>query len=136
MAKVTVETGEAIFDKASEKRREEYVKVFFSVENRKKLAKEWGFDEQEMLDMSKKELHTLWCGINRGKQLAGEEIKNNFFCIPIDIYNHKLIEFNQVIQAAVDEMKEANNETTVNKEGSDGGSEHDRSEETVNKAEV
>ena len=107
MAKVTVETGETIFDKDSEKRREEQVKMFFSVENRKKLAKEWRFDEQEILDMSKKELHTLWCGVTRGKQLAGEEIKNNFFCIPIDIYNHKLIEFHQVIQAAVDEMKEA-----------------------------
>ena len=85
----------------------EYAKIFYSIENRKKLAAEIGLDEQEVLDLPKREFHTLWVGFEAGKKKAAAEIKNEFFCVPIDIWNHKLIQFQQVIQAAIDEMKEA-----------------------------
>ncbi len=81
-----------------------YSDVFFGVENRKKLAKKWKFNEQEIVDMPKKELHTLYVGVNRGKELAAEEIKGAFFCIPIEVYNHRKDDFNALMKECIDEM--------------------------------
>lgn len=92
----------------------DYSKVFYSIDHRKKLAKDMGLDEQEVLDLPKRELHTLWVGFEAGKKKAAAEIKEAFFCVPIDIWNHKLIQFQQVIQAAVDEMNEANEKSAEN----------------------
>lgn len=88
----------------------EKAKIFFSVENRKKFAKEMGLDEQEVLDLTKKELHTLWVGFQVGKIKAAEEIKSSFFCVPIDIWNHKKAEFEGIISKCIKEMEEKKND--------------------------
>lgn len=85
-------------------------KEFYSIENRKKMAKEMLFNEQEVLDLTKKELHSLWAGYQRGKEIASQEIKANFFCVPIDIWNHKEEEFKAILQSCMDEMKSESSE--------------------------
>ena len=114
---------------------------FGSIWHRKDVARYYKFNEQEVLDLPKREFKTLIIGIKRGNDegrfMAGEEIKSAFFCVPIEIWNHKNAEFEKILEEAVNEMKEASNDK-VNEErnddsavetGSDGEAETENSEE-------
>lgn len=89
---------------------------FGSIWHRKDVARYYKFDEQEVLDLPKREFKTLIIGIKRGNNegrfIAGEEIKTAFFCVPIEIWNHKKVEFEKILEEAVNEMKEAKNAKT------------------------
>lgn len=84
-------------------------KDFGSVEHRKDVAKYYQFQEQEVLDLPKREFKTLIIGIIKGniegKFIAANEIKEAFFCVPIEIWNHKKTEFEKILEGAVKEMK-------------------------------
>lgn len=90
--------------------KKDYAKIFYSVENRKKIAKNMGLDEQEVLDLPKRELHTLWVGFQTGQRKAAEDIKANFFCVPIDIWNHRKGEFEAIVSKCIKEMEEKKND--------------------------
>lgn len=104
---------------------------FGSIWHRKDVARYYKFNEQEVLDLPKREFKTLIIGIKRGNNegrfIAGEEIKTAFFCVPIEIWNHKKAEFEKILEDAVNEMKEANNAETDEERNDDstaeGGSE-------------
>lgn len=114
---------------------------FGSIWHRKDVARYYKLDEQEVLDLPKREFKTLIIGIKRGNNegrfMAGEEIKNAFFCVPIEIWDHKRAEFEKILEEAVNEMKEANNAETdeernddsVVETESDGEAETENSEE-------
>lgn len=114
---------------------------FGSIWHRKDVARYYKFDEQEVLDLPKREFKTLIIGIKRGNNegrfIAGEEIKTAFFCVPIEIWNHKRADFEKILEAAVNEMKEANNAETDEERngdsavetGFDGEGETENSEE-------
>lgn len=97
---------------------------FGSIWHRKDVARYYKFNEQEVLDLPKREFKTLIIGIKRGNTegrfMAGEEIKTAFFCVPIEIWNHKKAEFEKILEDAVNEMKEAKNAET-DEEGNDDG---------------
>ena len=116
-------------------------KDFGSIDHRKNLANFFVLNDQEVLDLPKREFKTLVIGLIKGrvygKLEAGEEIKSAFFCVPIEIWNHKNAEFEKILEEAVNEMKEASNDK-VNEErnddsavetGSDGEAETENSEE-------
>ena len=52
--------------------------------------------------------------------MAGEEIKTAFFCVPIEIWDHKRAEFEKILEDAVNEMKEAKNVETDEERNDDG----------------
>lgn len=85
-------------------------KDFGSIEHRKAIAELYDFNEQEVLDLPKKEFKTLVIGLIKGeiqgKVIASAEIKGSFFCVPIDIWNHREEEFKKIIADEIKEMKE------------------------------
>lgn len=108
---------------------------FGSIWHRKDVARYYKFDEQEVLDLPKREFKTLIIGIKRGNNegrfIAGEEIKNAFFCVPIEIWNHKRADFEKILEAAVNEMKEAKNAETDEERNGDRSEEAGDNTETV-----
>lgn len=84
---------------------------FGSINHRKSIAEFYDFNEQEVLDLPKREFKTLVIGLRKGeiqgKVIAGAEIRNNFFCVPIDIWNHREEDFKKILKEVVDEMKES-----------------------------
>ena len=45
-----------------------------SIEHRKKVAEKYGFVEQEVIDLPKKEFHTLCVGLNVGEKYGARKI--------------------------------------------------------------
>lgn len=87
---------------------------FGSVKHRKELANLFGLDEQKVIDLPKSEFSTLVIGLNKGKTLgvyiSTEEIKSSFFCVDIDIWNHRKADFEKILKEVVEEMKKADEE--------------------------
>ena len=106
---------------------------FGSIWHRKDVARYYKFNEQEVLDLPKREFKTLIIGIKRGNNegrfMAGEEIKTAFFCVPIEIWDHKRVEFEKILEDAVNEMKEAKNAETDEERNDDGVEYESNSEE-------
>lgn len=110
-------------------------KDFGSVEHRKDVAKYYNFQEQEVLDLPKREFKTLIIGIIKGniegKFIAGEELKQNFFMVPIEMWKHREEDFKKILKEEIDELKadeERNDDSTV-ETGSEGEGETENSEE-------
>lgn len=84
-------------------------KDFGSVYHRKAIAEIYDFDEQEVLDLPKREFKTLIIGLIKGeiqgKVIASAEIRGSFFCVPIDIWNHREEDFKKIIADEISEMK-------------------------------
>lgn len=91
---------------------------FGSVSHRKDIAKYYGFNEQEVLDLPKREFKTLIIGIIKGNKegrfIAGEELKQAFFMVPIELWNHRKADFEKVLGEVVKEMDEYKNNTPNN----------------------
>lgn len=81
--------------------------AFYGIENRKKIAEDMGLNEQEVLDLTKKELHSLWVGYQRGKMFASQEIKANFFCVPIDLFNARKDDFSAIMKEELDKIEQS-----------------------------
>ena len=79
---------------------------FGSVEHRKKVAADFCLNEQEVIDMPKREFKTFIMGIEFGKTKAANDVKENFFCVPIDIWNHYEDAFKAILKVAMEEMKQ------------------------------
>ena len=110
-------------------------KDFGSVEHRKDVAKYYHFQEQEVLDLPKREFKTLIIGIIKGniegKFIAGEELKQNFFMVPINMWKHREEDFKKILEEEINELKankERNDDSTA-EEGSEGEGETENSEE-------
>lgn len=110
-------------------------KDFGSVEHRKEVAAFYGLNEQEVVDLPKREFKTLVIGIIKGrlqgKFEASEDIKNKFFCVPIDFWKHREEDFKKILKEEIDELKanaERNDDSAVETE-SDGEAETEDSEE-------
>ena len=105
---------------------------FGSIWHRKDVARYYKFNEQEVLDLPKREFKTLIIGLikgnDEGRFMAGEEIKNAFFCVPIEIWNHKKEQFEAILKETVDEMKEAKN-AEINEKRDDAGNKDEHREE-------
>lgn len=88
-------------------------KDFGSVEHRKDIAIYYGFNEQEVLDLPKREFKTLIIGIIKGnmegKFIAAEELKQNFFMVPIEMWNHRKADFKKILKEEIEEMEKAKN---------------------------
>ena len=86
-------------------------KDFGSVEHRKDIAKYYKFQEQEVLDLPKREFKTLIIGIIKGniegKFIAGEELKQSVFMIPIEMWNHREADFKKILKEEIEEMEQA-----------------------------
>ena len=104
---------------------------FGSIWHRKDVARYYKFDEQEVLDLPKREFKTLIIGIKRGNNegrfMAMELIKQEYFCVPIAMWNHRKEDFEKIIEECVNEMKEAKN-AEVNEERDDDSSSERRSD--------
>lgn len=115
---------------------------FGTISHRKSIAEFYDFDEQEVLDLPRREFKTLVIGLRKGeiqgKVIAAAEIRNNFFCVPIDMWNHKAIQFQQICQQAIEEMKEANNDKANEERNDDSAveTESDGEAETENSEEL
>ncbi len=114
---------------------------FGSIWHRKDVARYYKFNEQEVLDLPKREFKTLIIGIKRGNNegrfMAGEEIKTAFFCVPIEIWDHKRAEFEKILEETVNEMKEASNDKANEERNDDSAVEtgSEREGETENSEE-
>lgn len=95
----------------------------YSIPWRKKLAETYEFKEQYILDMTKEEINALELGVAGGLAKATKDIKSEFFCVPIDIWNHHKSAFEAVLKVCMEEMKEANNVKT-DEEGNDNNAEN------------
>ncbi len=110
-------------------------KDFGSVEHRKDVAKYYNFQEQEVLDLPKREFKTLIIGIIKGniegKFIAGEELKQNFFMVPIEMWKHREEDFKKILKEEIDELKadEERNDDSAAEGGSEGEGETENSEE-------
>lgn len=117
-------------------------KDFGSIEHRKSLANFFVLDTQEVLDLPRREFKTLVIGLINGrvygKLEASDEIKSAFFCVPIDMWNHKAIQFQQICQQAIEEMKEASNDKANEERNDDSAveTESDGEAETENSEEL
>lgn len=89
---------------------------FGSVMHRRSIAARFELDVQEVIDMPKREFKTLVIGLTKGrisgKLEASEDIKNNFFCVPIDFWKHREADFKKILKEEIDELK-------ANKAGND-----------------
>ena len=84
-----------------------YPKEFYGIENRKKIAEDMGLNEQEVLDLTKKELHSLWVGYQKGKMKAANDIKSEFFCVPIDLFNARKDDFSAIMKEELDKVEQS-----------------------------
>ena len=87
-------------------------KDFGSIDHRRELAGFYGLDEQEVLDLPKREFKTLVIGIIKGKLQgkfeATEDIKSKFFCVPIQLWEHREEDFKKILKEEINEIAEAN----------------------------
>lgn len=85
---------------------------FGSIEHRKELAEYFSLDQQEVLDLPKREFKTLIIGMIKGKQfgqyITTETIKSQYFCVDIDIWNHRKTDFERTLKEVVDELAKEN----------------------------
>lgn len=110
-------------------------KDFGSVEHRKDVAKYYQFQEQEVLDLPKREFKTLIIGIIKGniegKFIAGEELKKNFFMVPIEMWKHREADFKKILKEEIDELKadEERNDNSAEETGDNTETVYEDSEE-------
>ena len=112
-------------------------KDFGSIEHRKEVAAFYGLNEQEVVDLPKREFKTLVIGIIKGriqgKFEASEDIKSNFFCVPIKFWKHREEDFKKILKEEIDELK-ADEER--NDDSTEGDTTGEPEEETQDKEEL
>ena len=108
---------------------------FGNIDHRKEVAAFFDLDEQEVLDLPRREFKTLIIGLIKGrvhgKYEAGIEIKTEFFCVPKLLWGRRKDDFEAILKEEIDELKadeERNDDSNV-ETGSDGEAGDENSEE-------
>lgn len=108
---------------------------FGNIDHRKAVAAFFDLDEQEVLDLPKREFKTLIIGLINGrlhgKYEAGVEIKTKFFCVPKLLWDRRKDDFEAILKEEIDELKadEERNDDSAVETGSEGEGETENSEE-------
>ena len=109
----------------------------YSLPWKKKLAKEYHLKEEHVVKMDKHQCDILELGIWAGLAKASEDmeqIKKDYFMVPIHMWNHRKDDFMKILAEEMEELKNAevnkerNDDSAVETE-SDGEGETENSEE-------